>query len=220
MAVCLSFPFSNRGPSCMNRGLVIFFIVWVFPSTCSAQNWELQLLDKINPQHPTSSFWLQTSYSAYWAPAITCAGSLGYGFLKKDKQMLQNGAQLLLNIGATLVISQALKHSIQRTRPGDEYPELIYPDHPKSDNMSFPSGHTSMAFSTATTLALVYRKWYVVVPAYAWAGCVGYSRMYLGQHYPSDVLGGMVVGVGSGYLSHWLSKKLFYPKQIQSKTLE
>jgi membrane-associated phospholipid phosphatase len=53
--------------------------------------------------------------------------------------------------------------------------------------LSFPSQHTSFAFATATALSLQYRKWWVVVPAYTWAAMVGYSRLYLGQHYPSDV---------------------------------
>jgi undecaprenyl-diphosphatase len=49
----------------------------------------------------------------------------------------------------------------------------------------------------------------VVVPAYAWAAGVGYSRMYLGQHYPTDVLAGAAIGIGSAYLSNWLNKKYF-----------
>jgi len=61
-------------------------------------------------------------------------------------------------------------------------------------------------------LALDYKKWYIVVPAYLWAGSVAYSRMYLGKHYTSDVTGGMIIGIGSGYLSHWLTKKLFGKK--------
>ncbi|RYD90466.1 MAG: phosphatase PAP2 family protein, partial [Sphingobacteriales bacterium] len=50
---------------------------------------------------------------------------------------------------------------------------------------------------------------YVTVPAYAWAGSVAYSRMYLGKHYPSDIVAGAIVGVGTGYATHWLNKKLF-----------
>ena len=52
-------------------------------------------------------------------------------------------------------------------------------------------------------------KWYVAIPAYLWAGTVAYSRMYLGQHYPSDVLAAAVIGAASSYVTRWLTKKIF-----------
>jgi undecaprenyl-diphosphatase len=48
-----------------------------------------------------------------------------------------------------------------------------------------------------------------VVPAYGWAAMVGYSRLYLGEHYPSDVIAGAAIGAGSAFLSEWLTKKLW-----------
>jgi membrane-associated phospholipid phosphatase len=74
-----------------------------------------------------------------------------------------------------------------------------------------PSAHTSSAFATATSLSLAFPKWYVVVPSFVWASSVGYSRMHLGVHYPSDVLVGALVGSGSAFLTQkanqWLNKK-------------
>lgn len=203
----------------IKRLSTLLLLVWL-PMQSQAQNWDVELLDDINPQYPNSVFWTQTSHSAYWVPAVTSLGMLSYGLIKKDKQVKINAAELILNIGVSTIITQALKRSIGRTRPADEYPDLIYPDQPNHDNQSFPSGHTSLAFATATTLSLEYKKWYVALPAFAWAGSVGYSRMYLGKHYPTDVIGGIAVGVGSAYLSHWLSKKLFYPTPNKSEVLE
>ena len=74
---------------------------------------------------------------------------------------------------------------------------------------SFPSGHATLAFATATTLALEYKKWYVVVPAYLWAAGSGFSRLYLGEHYTTDVIGGAVIGTGSAFISHWITHKIF-----------
>jgi undecaprenyl-diphosphatase len=71
---------------------------------------------------------------------------------------------------------------------------------------SFPSGHTSSAFNTATFICLTYPKWYVIAPAALWATSVAYSRMYLGVHYPSDVLAGAVLGAGTAYLTYYLNK--------------
>ena len=69
-----------------------------------------------------------------------------------------------------------------------------------------------MAFATATSLSLTYPKWYIIVPAYSWAGAVGYSRMHLGVHYPSDVFIGALVGAGSAWLTHAMNKKLLKVK--------
>ena len=91
---------------------------------------------------------------------------------------------------ATLVngiFTTALKLSVQRERPFDSYPTEIT-KYTKAGSHSFPSGHTSMAFATATSISLLYPKWYIIAPSFIWASSMGYSRMYLGVHYPSDVL--------------------------------
>ncbi len=111
------------------------------------------------------------------------------------------------SIAISAIIAESLKKSIDRQRLYQKYPG-IYP-YKIEDGESFPSGHTTIAFATATTLSLQYKKWYVVVPAYAWAAGCGFSRLYLGEHYTTDVIGGAVIGTGSAFLSHWLTKKIF-----------
>ena len=63
-----------------------------------------------------------------------------------------------------------------------------------------------MAFAAATTISLQYPKWYVIAPAFIYASGVGYSRMYLGVHYPTDVLAGAVLGAGSSFVTHYTFK--------------
>jgi len=203
----------RRNRNLCKRNIFCFLIIFPAfkPEIPFAQNLDVDILKAINPANPNSVYWEQTSTSAYWVPGVIVLGSLGYGYLRKDKQIKQNGYELLINIAVSQLITEALKISINRERPADKYPTEIFAYSPTHGG-SFPSGHTSLAFATATTLALDYKKWYIVVPAYLWAGSVAYSRMYLGVHYPSDVLGGIIIGIGSGYLSHWLTKKLFKDK--------
>ena len=79
-----------------------------------------------------------------------------------------------------------LKFAINRKRPFVTYPDIE--KIASAGSKSFPSGHTSDAFATATSLSLAFPKWYVITPSFVWACAVGYSRMDLGVHYPSDVL--------------------------------
>jgi membrane-associated phospholipid phosphatase len=72
-----------------------------------------------------------------------------------------------------------------------------------SNSSSFPSGHTASAFALATALAIEYqRKWLSLTLLFC-ALLVGYSRIYLAQHFLSDVLLGAWLGVVFTLLSHW-----------------
>jgi membrane-associated phospholipid phosphatase len=55
---------------------------------------------------------------------------------------------------------------------------------------------------------LAFPKWYVAIPAFSYAGAVGYSRLDLGVHYPSDVLAGALLGSGTAYLNWKINKAL------------
>jgi membrane-associated phospholipid phosphatase len=189
-------------------GLLIVFHVLIVVKKTSAQNWDLRILEAINPRHPTSEYWQYTSASAYVFSGIATVGPLVYGIASGDRDAQYRSYQVAIAMGLDIIAQGGLKIIINRERPGDRYPNLVFPIAPVHGD-SFPSGHTSLAFNTAAELTIQYKKWYIAVPAYLWAGSVGYSRLYLGKHYPTDVLGGAATGIGTAYLSTWLNHKLF-----------
>ena len=79
------------------------------------------------------------------------------------------------------VYTEVLKKTVKRERPNGE------------DNQSFPSGHTSNAFTLATVVQRHY-GWKIGAPAYALAGIVGVSRLQQNKHYLSDVVMGGALG--------------------------
>lgn len=129
--------------------------------------------------------------------------------IKKDSLSKANFLTAGFSLGYSAVVTFGLKYTINRDRPFVTYPFIEKLS--DADSPSFPSGHTSSAFAVATSLSLCFPKWYVIAPSFLWACSVGYSRMHLGVHYPSDVLVGALIGSASAFLGYktqqWLMKK-------------
>ena len=121
-----------------------------FPNKTNAQNIDVDILKAINPRYPTSQYWVQTSASAYWAPAAFSLGTLAYGLIRNDTNTKVKAYEAFISIGSAIVFTELLKPIIHRARPGDAYPTEIFPNS-ATHGGSFPSGHTTLAFSTAAT---------------------------------------------------------------------
>lgn len=185
--------------------LILFSFCRIF---ASGQNADLDLLKAINKS--SSSF--KNSYAHFSSDAVTPIAiglpiGIGIaGIVKKDDQLKKDALFMAGSYIGNVIITQSLKRIIQRKRPYETHSFII--QRASEDNgRSFPSGHTSNAFATATSVALRYRKWYYVVPAYALAASAGWSRMYMGVHYPTDVLAGAILGSGCAWLGFKLEKK-------------
>jgi membrane-associated phospholipid phosphatase len=193
------------------RKLFGFIFCFLFVNNLSSQNFDIDLLSNIQSSRSerlTPSF-KTISNSVYPVVVAVPITYFSAGLIMKNKKYTQYGVQATTSIISDLVLTTALKYSIQRKRPYEKYP-FIFPLQ-KENTPSFPSGHTSLAFNTATFLSLNFPKWYVIVPAYVYASVVAYSRLYLGVHYPSDIIGGMIVGSATAYLNfrfyQWYLKK-------------
>lgn len=122
------------------------------------------------------------------------AGLLLWGVLADNRTVLDTGVLTLSAQTLTLGVTTAGKAVVDRPRPFEVLREVKVKRLSSTSGSSFPSGHASHAFAIATMFAL-RAKPLVYIPAFLWAGYVGYARIYVGVHYPSDVLGGMVTGI-------------------------
>ncbi len=173
-----------------------------------AQNPDIDILRSVNARETgfKNSFTDFTAGSVYIVNAAAPLSILTAGLIEKNKKMQLDAAWMAGGYLLSTIITQGTKRIVQRERPYEKYSFII--QRTNTSSYSFPSGHTSSAFYTATSLSLLYRKWYVVAPAYLWAASVGYARMYQGVHYPSDVLAGAIIGAGSAWAAHVIRKKL------------
>lgn len=122
---------------------------------------------------------------ASW-PGLDALPPIGlYIYDKKD--IARTGFAGFVGDVATVV---SLKMIVNRERPEGETERI---------DSSFPSGHTTFAFTQAVIYSHHNPK--LRVPLFVYATIVGFSRVYLGKHYPTDVLGGAVLGVAVGLIA-------------------
>jgi len=188
--------------------------------TCVAQaDWELEYLHDLESHRTDSktSFYNGVSASMYVFSIAAPASYLVAGIINKDKNLKKTALYITESIAVSQFISFSMKAIVNRDRPGVKDPTLDPVN--TTNSASFPSGHTSAAFALATSMSIVTPKWYVIAPMFTWASLVGYSRMYLGVHYPSDVIVGALVGSGSAWLCYKLNKWMHPPKKIKSVSM-
>lgn len=147
---------------------------------------------------PLFKFWTYLGDGLIWVPVFLYAF-----FFKRD---------FLISIIAAIIISTILTHLLKRVIfPGELRPIMILkeqvrtiPGYYINRVNSFPSGHTTTAFTLALLMAFEARRTWcdIVFPLIAFF--VGYSRVYLAQHFVTDVLGGVLVGLISASLALWI----------------
>lgn len=191
---------------------LVALLVILMPMSLFSQNMDIDILKSIHSPEPLPSddffrFMSNSNVYVYVGTPVTMAV---VGLVGHDNDLLRNAAEMAAGTAVAYGVTLGLKYTVKRERPFLTYPDEIVNKSgiDWSDSYSFPSGHSTMAFATATALSLEYPKWYVIVPSYAYAGTVAYSRMHLGVHYPSDVLTGAIIGSGCAVLSHYVNKKL------------
>jgi len=193
----------------LRKSLFLFAALILFSNLSYCQNIDIKVLREINLDRNQSLDGTFKTISNSVVPIVVGmpVGLFGIGLIKGDSILIRNAVELGVSVVSSTIVNTIIKKTVKRTRPYITYPDLE--ELTTEGSYSFPSNHTSGAFSLATSLSLEYPKWYVIVPSYIWASAVAYSRMDLGVHYPSDVLMGAVVGAGSAYLCHFINKKIF-----------
>ena len=173
-----------------------------------AQTDDILLLKKFYQGESAGKTKLARFFSHSAAPVTigTPVGFITAGYIGDDRQLVRKGWTMSGGTVFSGLITAGLKYGTAQERPSVRYPEII----PRSESgpYTFPSAHTSYAFATATAVSLSYPRWYVIAPAYLWAGGVAWSRMYLGVHFPSDILGGIIIGTGSALLGWIVDRRI------------
>ena len=192
-------------PSWLNMTLAMIMAASMSSSLSFAQEpdvFDVRLFRLVNSwQDPDrSGFFEILDHVALPSFAAAPVGFLAIGGIGGNSRELQTGLMLVVSEGLTLGSTSVLKSVADRPRPFQELQQVKLKHEWSAGGRSFPSGHTSIAFSIATLVSLQYRNALVTVPIFVWAALTGVGRIYLGVHYPSDVLGGAILGTGISVL--------------------
>ena len=148
---------------------------------------------------------------SHWSPPLALgigAGLLGVGLGAHHPALARTGRDALVAMGVAGLLTTAVKIAVGRARPeanlGTDY---FAPFRSPTHDNSFPSGHTSQAFSLAAVIAAHTRQPMLRFTVYGAAAVVGIARVAADRHFASDVVGGAILGtlVGRGVVHHFAS---------------
>lgn len=130
-------------------------------------------------------------------------------FQKKYRKV---GIMLAITLIVVALLGECIiKNIVQRNRPFLEVNSLkLIIKAPNS--YSFPSGHTASSFAAALILTLSFKKY--GIPFFLLAVLIAFSRVYLFVHYPSDVIGGIILGIFSACIIYKLFSRAWKSKYI------
>ncbi|MEK6781241.1 MAG: phosphatase PAP2 family protein [Bacteroidota bacterium] len=137
------------------------------------------------------------------------------------KKFNTKGWLVLVGVALSILLSDQITSGImkpffERLRPSQDpsLQGLVHlVDGYKGGLYGFASGHAANTFATACFVWLLFKNQYRWIwTIFIWAGCMTYTRIYLGVHYPGDILVGGIVGLGCGYSGYrfycWIKNKL------------
>jgi undecaprenyl-diphosphatase len=164
------------------------------------------------------SFWWLVS--AKWSSLLLVLAIVWILLHQNRRHALLVLAMLVLTIVvADQVSSGLIKHLVERLRPTHD-PALGNAVHIingyRGGMYGFVSSHAANSFAAVTFISLLLRNRVVTIGMTLWALMQCYSRIYLGVHYPGDIMGGIVVGVLSGWLMwllmRWIQRRWHIPE--------
>ncbi len=180
----------------------MFYFSWEFPLLDTLQNIHSPILDRlmitVTSLGNAGIFWILTGILLL--------------FFKKTRKC---GFTVLLALLFSLLVGNViLKNWVARSRPCWIHPDvaLLIPT-PK--DFSFPSGHTQASFAAALSIFLCHKR--AGVCALLLAGLIGFTRLYLYVHFPTDVLAGLVIGCCLALLANLLIGLLYRQAKTEQK---
>lgn len=172
-------------------------------------SWDRDLFYRINTSPSTDTWdWVMVFLSSPYPWVLLLVSVVVWGFYKHGKQFWKLALALVLLVSITdLIAYRVFKPNVGRLRPCIELTD-IRKVHTCGGEFGFPSNHSANAMAITFFLYLYFRNKSLSAVLIVFTGLVGYSRIYLGAHYPLDVLAGYFLGTLVAVCIYLLGVKL------------
>lgn len=171
--------------------------------------WDRDLFLYLNSKHNPLFDPIMYIVSTYTAWILICVAIMVF-MIYRDRIWGQRAAVfMLLGVAMNSITNNIIKILIMRPRPSNEpdLKDIIHQLGDPDNHYSFFSAHSSNSICLALFTTLYFRNKYYGIVIFAWAMTVAYSRIYVGRHYPIDIICGILFGLLSGWFSDWLYQK-------------
>jgi len=185
-------------------------------SRISFPDWDRELFVYLNSKNADWLDPVMILLSTYAAWTVLCILVIILMIYKDRLQGKIASLFLVLGIGLNLLLNTLVKLLIMRPRPGNEdlLKDIINQLEEVGRSYSFFSAHSSSSICLATFTTLYFKNKLYGIAIFAWALAVAYSRIYVGKHYPLDVVVGILFGLLVGWLAYRAYRRYSLPASL------
>jgi Membrane-associated phospholipid phosphatase len=181
----------------------------------------LLYLNSLNSPYLDKVMWFISERNTWIPLYLVLLGIVIYKF-KKQSWIILLGVIVLIVL-SDQISSGIIKPLVERLRPSHDpviSNQIHIVNNYRGGLYGFISSHAANTFAIAVFLALLFKRKVFTISILIWASIVSFSRIYLGVHYPGDVLCGAILGTGLGFLIIFVLNQILSSKKIKAKSQE
>lgn len=181
-------------------------------------DYDKELFLYLNSKHITWLDPIMLGLSSFTSWILVCLAIIALMIYRGGRWRFIAPVFMLLNVGMNAAVNNIVKWIVERPRPlhVELWQDTIHVIEKYEESFSFFSGHSSNSFTMVVFASLYFRNKTFSILTVAWALAVAYSRIYVGKHYPIDIICGIFVGIFMGYFGTKIFE-VFKKKKLEPK---
>lgn len=179
-------------------------------------DWDRDLFLFLNGKHTPLLDFPMYAISTYLFWALCCIALIVFMVYRSRPWGKWAALFMMGGVVVNSLVNNLLKIAIMRPRPGYDplIKDIMRQLEDPGSSYSFFSAHSSNSICLALFSALYFKNKYYSFLAFVWALTIAYSRIYVGKHYPLDVICGLLFGLVTGWISYWYYRRFYRKRSV------